>query len=199
VSADVGNRLRRSFGKPMTVRAFEQCPVQATRRHPRAAIRRAMGERGASLVEFALVVPLLLMIVFGAFSGAVAFNNKQDIVYAAREGARYGATVPQSQCTPIANCGGKTWAQLVQAVVVQRSDGEIKASEVCAALVSGSPGTVASAPYTTKADGTSCYNDANGGTGPRVQVSVSHPGSLNAVFLVIPLTTSSQATAHFEQ
>ena len=183
----------------MSVRAFAEGPVQAGRRRPDAAIRRARGERGASLVEFALVVPLLLMIVFGAFSGAVAFNNKQDIVYAAREGARYGATVPQSQCTPTANCGGKTWAQLVQAVVVERSDGEIKASEVCAALVSGSPGTVASAPFTTKADGTSCYNDANGGAGARVQVSVSHAGSLNAVFLVIPLTTSSQATAHFEQ
>ena len=125
-------------------------------------------------MEFALVVPLLLMIVFGAFSGAVAFNNKQDIVYAAREGARYGATVPQSQCTPTANCGGKTWAQLVQAVVVQRSDGEINASEVCAALVSGSPGTVASAPFTTKADGTSCYNDGErrcGASGPGLRLS----------------------------
>jgi Flp pilus assembly protein TadG len=151
------------------------------------------------MVEFALVVPLLLMIVFGAFSGAVAFNNKQDIVYAAREGARYGATIPQSQCTPTANCGGRNWAQSVQAVVVQRSGGEITASEVCVALVFGSPGTVASAPFTTKADGTTCYNDGNGDVGPRVQVSISHAGTLNAVLMTIPLTESSQATAHFEQ
>ncbi len=183
----------------MTVRTFRQHPWQARRRDPGTATGRARGERGASMVEFALVVPLLLMIVFGAFSGAVAFSNKQDIVYAAREGARYGATVPQSQCTLVANCGGKTWAQLVQAVVVQRSGGEINATEVCVALVSGSPGTVASSPFTTKVDGTSCYSDGNGDSGPRVQVSISHGGSLNAVFLTIPLTESSQATAHFEQ
>jgi Flp pilus assembly protein TadG len=151
------------------------------------------------MVEFALVVPLLLMIVFGAFSGAVAFSNKQDVVYAAREGARYGATVPQSQCTPVVNCNGKTWAQLVQAVAVQRSGGELNAAEVCVALVSGSPGTVASAPFTTKADGTPCYSDTSGDSGPRVQVSISHAGSLNAVFMTIALTESSQATAHFEQ
>jgi hypothetical protein len=88
---------------------------------------------------------------------------------------------------------------MVQSVVVQRSDGEITAAEVCVALVSGSPASVASAPFTTKTDGTPCYTDSNGDAGARVQVSISHAGSLNAVFMTIALTESSRASAHFEQ
>ena len=174
------------------------------RAQPDARCRRARGEDGAALIEFAFLVPVLLMIVFGAFSGASAYNNKQDIVYATREGARYGATIPQSQCSPTSNCGGKTWAQLVQSVVVARASGEVTTSDVCVALVSGSTGVVVGgtnqAAFTTKSDGTSsCYNDGNADTGARVQVSISHAGSINAVFLTISVTEASQATEHFEQ
>jgi Flp pilus assembly protein TadG len=164
---------------------------------------RAAGERGASLVEFVLILPLVLIIVFGAFSGAVAFTNKQDVVYAAREGARYGVTIPQSQCSPTTNCGGKNWAQLVQSTVIARSEGEITAAEVCVSLVSNplsnSPATPVGASFTTKTDGTACYNDGNGDPGARVQVSVSHAGSINAVFFTVPVTEASHATMHFEQ
>jgi Flp pilus assembly protein TadG len=156
-------------------------------------------ERGSALVEFALVLPVFAMLIFGAFSGAMAYNAKQSIVYAAREGARYGATIPQSQCTPTSNCGGKTWAQLVQAVVVSRSNGAVSTGDVCVALVTGSPVTVASAPFTTKSDGTACYSDSSGDTTARVQVSISHGTSINAVLVSIPVTESSQATARYEQ
>jgi Flp pilus assembly protein TadG len=151
------------------------------------------------LVEFALVLPVFAMLVFGAFSGAMAYNNKQTIVYAAREGARYGATLDQASCTPTSKCNGKTWAQQVQAVVVARGGGTVTTSDVCVALVSQSPAEVASAPFSTKTDGTPCYAESNGDTAPRVQVSISHAGSINAIFLTIPVTESSQATAHFEQ
>jgi len=137
--------------------------------------------------------------VFGAFSGAVAFNNKQDVVYAAREGARYGAAIPQSQCSPTSNCGGKTWAQLVQSTVVARSGAGITTAEVCVALVSGSPGVPVGSSFTTKPDGTACYNDGNGDTGARVQVSINHSGKIDLVFYPIPVPEASSATAHFEQ
>ena len=165
--------------------------------------RRARGpresERGAALVELALVLPFFAMLVFGGFSGAQAYSTKQSIVYAAREGARYGSTLPQSQCSPTTNCSGKTWAQLVQSIVVSRSGGSVTASEVCVSLVSASPPTVASAGFTTKADGTPCFADSSGDSSARVQVSISHPTSIGAVFLSIPLTETSQATAKFEQ
>lgn len=161
--------------------------------------RRARGERGAALVEFALVLPAFAMLVFGAFSGAMAYNTKQSIVYGAREAARYGATIPQSQCTPTSNCGGKTWAQLVQAVAVARTGASVTSSDVCVALVTGSPATVASAPFSTKSDGTPCYSESSGDSTARVQVSISKGTSINAVLFSVPVTESSQATARYEQ
>jgi Flp pilus assembly protein TadG len=162
-------------------------------------------ERGAALVEFVLIVPLLLTLVMGLLSGGIVYNHKLDLVSAAREGARYGAAIPQDQCTPNSKCQNQTWAQLVQSVVVQRSDGDVNTSQVCVALVSGPTGTVVggtSQPsFTTKTDGTSrCYNDGNGDKGIRVQVRVTRTGdSINVALFSIPVTLTSSATAKFEQ
>ena len=49
------------------------------------------GQRGASLVEFALIVPLLSMFLFGIVQFGIAYDKKQSINSAAREGARLGA------------------------------------------------------------------------------------------------------------
>lgn len=48
-------------------------------------------ERGAALVEFALVVPLLAMFLFGIVQFGLAYDKKQSINSAAREGARAAA------------------------------------------------------------------------------------------------------------
>jgi len=48
-------------------------------------------ERGASLVEFALVVPLLTLFLFGIVQFGIAYDKQQSINSAAREGARLGA------------------------------------------------------------------------------------------------------------
>jgi Flp pilus assembly protein TadG len=45
-------------------------------------------EKGASAVEFALVLPIFIMLVFGIFQFGIAFNNWIAITHAAREGAR---------------------------------------------------------------------------------------------------------------
>ena len=49
-----------------------------------------MSERGTSLVEFALVLPLLLIITFGIIEFSVMLYDQQVITNAAREGARRG-------------------------------------------------------------------------------------------------------------
>ena len=48
-------------------------------------------EGGAALVEFALIVPLLTMFLFGIVQFGLAYDKKQSINSAAREGARAGA------------------------------------------------------------------------------------------------------------
>ncbi len=55
------------------------------------ALRRRRDHRGAAAVEFALVMPLLLMLVFGIIDFGLMINEKTVLANAAREGARDGA------------------------------------------------------------------------------------------------------------
>ena len=48
-------------------------------------------ENGASAVEFAIILPILVMIVFGIFEFGIAYNNWIALTHAAREGARLAA------------------------------------------------------------------------------------------------------------
>src|SRR6185295_4843152 len=57
-------------------------------------LRRREQTRGQSLVEFALVVPLLLLIFSGAVDLGRAFYNYVALENAVKEGALYGARFP---------------------------------------------------------------------------------------------------------
>ena len=48
------------------------------------------GQRGQSLVEFALLLPLMILIITGLFDVARAVWEENTLAYAAREGTRYG-------------------------------------------------------------------------------------------------------------
>jgi Flp pilus assembly protein TadG len=164
--------------------------------------RQSVRERGAALVEFALVLPLVLMLTFGMVSSALAYNHKLDLVHAAREGARYGATLPRDQCVGTPNpCGTSTWAQVVRSVVVQRSLGDVASADVCVALVSGNPGTTSSGFFVGSTRGDNlCFDDGNGDSGDRVQIAVKRTtDKINGILFSFPVTLTSQATAKFEQ
>jgi len=66
--------------------------------------RRALGDaEGSSLVEFAICLPLLVVLVIGIFDFGGAFNQKQILNNAVREGARFGASQPTNDlCTSCA-------------------------------------------------------------------------------------------------
>jgi Flp pilus assembly protein TadG len=49
------------------------------------------GERGAAAVEFALLLPVLLLIIFGIIDFGRALNAQVTLTQAAREGARLAA------------------------------------------------------------------------------------------------------------
>ncbi len=59
-------------------------------------------DRGQSLVEFALLLPLMLLIITGLFDLARAVWQENTLAYAAREGTRY-AIVHGSAGSPPAN------------------------------------------------------------------------------------------------
>jgi Flp pilus assembly protein TadG len=49
------------------------------------------GQRGQTMVEFAIVLPIFLLLLLGIAQGGIAFNNYIQLTDAARAGARYGA------------------------------------------------------------------------------------------------------------
>src|SRR6476659_440837 len=100
--------------------------------------RRGKGDEGVVLVEFALTLPMLIMILLGIFSGGLTINSKLSMAHATREGARYASSVAASQ-----TFASGTWASNVRDLVVERSGGDLQTSEVCVALVSGSGATLA--------------------------------------------------------
>ena len=76
------------------------------------ALVRLKSERGAELIEFALVFPLLLLIVLGIVDFGFLFQRMEVITNAAREGARiavlpgYGVADVQARVTNYVQTGG---------------------------------------------------------------------------------------------
>jgi Flp pilus assembly protein TadG len=65
--------------------------------------RRARGERGVALVEFAIIAPFLFLILFGIIEFGWAFFQNLDVRHGARETARLAAVnYPDTSttCTP---------------------------------------------------------------------------------------------------
>jgi len=91
---------------------------------PPARPRRQARRLGQSLVEFALVGPMILLVVFGVVDFGRAYFHQNQLTNAAREGARLAIlrdhmcnTVvgPSSDCS--ANAAGMTGASVCQAIL----------------------------------------------------------------------------------
>jgi Flp pilus assembly protein TadG len=65
-------------------------------------VHRLRDTEAAALIEFAVSLPLLVVLIVGIFDFGAAFNLKQELSNAAREGARVGAAQPSNDVT-IAN------------------------------------------------------------------------------------------------
>src|SRR4051794_38966493 len=91
--------------------------------------RQARTQRGSTLVETAIVIPLGMAVLLGIFTGGSAYYTKISLADAARDGARYGASlkVPAS--------GIAAWKQAVRDRVAELSGGEVATGDVCADLV----------------------------------------------------------------
>lgn len=181
------------------------------RTEPLDLLRRRDGrERGAVLIEFAIVFPLLVILIMGMFSGGIAHNQKLQVTHATREGARYAASLSASQTFTTG-----TWAQNVRNLVIERADGDLSGpgATVCVALVEGSPAKVVTGPgsvtsyattgagatSSTPCDPTETYSVTANDLGRRVQVVVSRPGSIDpAILPSINFTMTSRATAKSE-
>ncbi len=85
---------------------------------------RRRDDRGASVVELALVLPMLVMLLLGSITGGLALNTSIAVADAVREGTRFGATTVVSG----------SWGTDVRDMTVSLSATELSAGEVCAVL-----------------------------------------------------------------
>jgi Flp pilus assembly protein TadG len=150
-------------------------------RRPRAA------ERGAALVEFALVVPLLMSLLLGIFTGGTAYFQKLTMVEAVRDGARYGAAYLTG--TGAGELAG--WEAAVKARVAETSSGVLTSAEVCAKLVQ---------PTSTSACGLADPAGASAETTVRlVKVSATKNAKLEFFFFELNRTVTAQFVARYER
>lgn len=75
----------------------------------------ARSQKGAALIEFALILPLFLLLLFGLVTFSVALYDKTVLTMATREGARAGSIfVPGRTSAVIANTATAATSQACQ-------------------------------------------------------------------------------------
>jgi Flp pilus assembly protein TadG len=136
--------------------------MKGRRRHLFHPLRR---DEGASAVEFALLAPVLFVVVFGIIGFGVAFMQLQTARGAVREGARAAAVVD-------ADGVGRS-ASEVQAITVNASTGLIPASSQVSVTACPNGGGQAIVRYDT--------SQANNGAGIAVNIPFLPPISMNSV------------------
>jgi Flp pilus assembly protein TadG len=170
-------------------------------RHSRVGCgeRSQQRERGAVLVEFAIVLPLLIGLVLGIISFGTWYNNKLNLSTAAREGARYGATLPLAGYSTT-----NLWLDAVAGATVGAAGNQLTSTVanryLCVSLTDGSGGTtrrVDNAGSVTYSTGTPCYSDSLG-TQSRVQVVAQRSGKINVLIFSSSVLTTGRAVARFE-
>lgn len=187
-------------------------PVPPTPRLPRHR-RSPRAERGAVLIEFALVFPIFVVFVLGIITGATTYNRNQAVNSAVREAARFGATLPDAD-EPL---GTNAWLDEVRLAIAHNGTGDVDADapgprEICVAYVEGdalNPAvlrkqeqTGTATPTETSADATgsgetACYDD--GLSVARVQVMASRASSITALAFAVDVTLSSETSTPYER
>lgn len=165
---------------------------------------RLLDEAGANLVEFALVLPLLLTLLMGIVTGGIAFSQGIAVDNAARESARYGATLP-------VDTDMSTWLNSVADVAISSATGDLDDGEqgrqICVAYVypdgtetddQTTRVTVDAAGVRTVSSGT-CFTDGRPDDERRVQVDLHRESELILVFWGRTLTITGQSTARYER
>jgi hypothetical protein len=144
-------------------------------------------ERGSVLVEFALVLPLLLALLLGIFTGGTAYTNKIGLVEAVREGARFGASLPMG----VGAGAVDTWESGVRNHVVEASAGDVAYADVCV-------------KYVLPTGGSDCglADPAGASSEPSihlVKVSATRPATLEFFFFSTETVMKSGLVARFER
>jgi hypothetical protein len=179
----------------------------AAGRRPQLGNKASGDERGASLVELAFALPLLIMLLVGMVSAGIAYNHQLSLTHAVREGGRYGATLPVNPGTM------DDWLETVINQTVADATGTLAAGVpgryVCVAYVH--PDGIAAGDTTTRRilntsglqaseGGQQCFtgNDNRPDSERRVQIVVERQTDFSVVFWSTSLTLGHEAVNRFE-
>lgn len=155
------------------------------------------------------MLPLVIAIALATVTFGFAIEHQLDLEHAARESARYGATLASSQTFT----DGESWAHNVRDVAFDRAAGglDVAGAAVCVSLVEGSgaggvqvvSGPFVRAAYTTEVDGKPCdatetYPTTLYDTGRRVQVRLYRPAYIETGLNQWMIGLSSSVTVKSE-
>jgi Flp pilus assembly protein TadG len=112
----------------------------------------ARDERGQAVTEFAVILPVLLLVLFAIFQFGIIFNNYIQVTAAAREGARKGAVNRTTgNCAAVVSLATSAAKQAAPGLDWNSSGAGVSATDTCTSnsLAQGSDFTItASYPWT---------------------------------------------------
>jgi Flp pilus assembly protein TadG len=156
------------------------------------------------LVEFALLFPLLAMLLFGMLSAGLAWNQNLALAQSARVGGRYAATLPTK------NYGSMdAYLDAVATRVVNASEGSLATTVtgrmVCVAYVHPSGTTTLdqtrsrteTGSTVTRGTGT-CFADSQASSDRRIQVVVERQATFETGLWSRAITLHQQLVFRYE-
>jgi hypothetical protein len=171
----------------------------------RARWGRGGDERGAALVEFALILPLLVMLLLGIVTGAQAYGQKLSITNGSREGARYGATLPVGNFTSL-----NLWLDDVSGKVKNTIEGGfpngLSGRALCVAYVYPNGTDTLDRTTARREDAagnvtynnTACFSDSRANSERRVQITLNRNATLDAFLVKTNVGLAARSISRFE-
>jgi len=155
------------------------------------------------LVEFALILPILVMFLFGVVSAGMAWNQNLALAQGARIGGRYAATLPTNGYASMDDYLDEVATRTV-AAAEGNLDSAVAGRLVCVAYVSPSSLTLdktrrrnETSSGVTRADST-CYSDGQASSERRVQVVVERSTTIETGVWSRTVTLHQQITYRYE-
>lgn len=153
-------------------------------------------ESGAAMVELALVLSLLVMLLVGTTSAAVAFSRNNSIENAAREASRFAATLPG----PVDTDWLRDVRDVARAAAMGELDVSVDGQYICVAQYNGATWSRLTDTGGTEATAsTECFSDGLPATQSRVQIVARRDTSIDAVFFSVDVTLEGEASARYER
>lgn len=150
------------------------------------------------MIELALVLILLVMLLVGTVTAAVAYGRNNSIQNAAREASRFAATLPPPIDT--------AWLQQVRDVARAAAAGDLDTSIpgqfICVAHIDGTTMTIRSLEDSGGSESepnTQCFSDGRPADESRVQVVVARDTDIEAIVFSTTIDLTAEAAARYER